>query len=117
MIILEKNKTEKKRSMQGLRQIKASAGSGKTYELTASFLSALDKCTLNAPHHSACNLSTIKAPTLLSELLAINLHQGDGGIEHPFCYDPIHSFSSFLWFRVIPLISAPGPQNSRHAMA
>ena len=27
----------------------------------------------------------------------LDLHQGHGGVEHPFFHDPIHSFSSFLW--------------------
>ena len=37
----------------------------------------------------------------------LDLHQGHGGIEHPFFHDPIHSFSSFLWISAPPQSGTP----------
>lgn len=66
--LAEKNK---KRSLKGLRQIKASAGSGKTYELTASFLAALDYCEPDSDSAAPCASVNRKRGIALSELLAI----------------------------------------------
>lgn len=59
--------------MKRLRQIKASAGSGKTYALTQNFLGALEHCGKEGIPHAApgCALNPEKLPETFGNVLAI----------------------------------------------